>query len=196
MFTGIVEEVGVVSGLDGSRLRLRADKVLEGTKLGDSIALDGACLTVVSVDDGEFCVELSPETLRRTSFAGLKAGQGVNLERPLGVDGRLGGHIVQGHVDAAGRVVSSKPEGDSVILRVSCPKRLMPYVVEKGFIAVDGISLTVVKKSASSFTLSLIPFTLANTTLKDKSPGDRVNLEADVLAKYVESLLSIQPERR
>ena len=190
MFTGIVEEVGVVASLTGPRLSLRASTVMEGMKLGDSIALNGACLTVVSQDDGEFCVELSPETLRRTSFANLKAGQGVNLERPLAVNDRLGGHIVQGHVDGTGRIVSSKLEADSIILRVSCPKRLMPYIVEKGFITVDGISLTVVKKGASSFTLSLIPYTLANTTLKDKVPGDRVNLEADVLAKYVESLLS------
>ena len=190
MFTGIVEEMGVVASLTGPRLSLRASTVMEGMKLGDSIALNGACLTVVSQDDGEFCVELSPETLRRTSFANLKAGQGVNLERPLAVNDRLGGHIVQGHVDGTGRIVSSKLEADSIILRVSCPKRLMPYIVEKGFITVDGISLTVVKKGASSFTLSLIPYTLANTTLKDKVPGDRVNLEADVLAKYVESLLS------
>ena len=190
MFTGIVEEVGVVASLIGPSLHLRASKVIEGMKLGDSIALDGACLTVVSRDDGEFCVELSPETLRRTSFAKLKVGQGINLERPLAVSDRLGGHIVQGHVDGTGRIMSSKPEGESIILRVSCPKRLMPYIVEKGFITVDGISLTVVKKGTSSFTLSLIPYTLANTTLKDKVPGDRVNLEADVLAKYVESLLS------
>ena len=190
MFTGIVEEVGVVASLTGPRLSLHASRVMEGMKLGDSIALNGACLTVVSQHDGEFCVELSPETVRRTSFANLKAGQSVNLERPLAVSDRLGGHIVQGHVDGTGRIVSSKPEGDSVILRVSCPKRLMPYIVEKGFIAVDGISLTVVKKGTSSFTLSLIPYTLANTTLKDKAPGDRVNLEADVLAKYVESLLA------
>ena len=190
MFTGIVEEVGVVASLIGPRLSLRASTVMDGMKLGDSIALNGACLTVVRRDDGEFCVELSPETLRRTSFSNLKAGHGVNLERPLAVNDRLGGHIVQGHVDGTGRIVSSKPEGDSTILRVSCPKRLMPYVVEKGFITVDGISLTVVKKGASSFTLSLIPYTLANTALKDKAPGDRVNLEADVLAKYVESLLA------
>ena len=190
MFTGIVEEVGIVASLIGPRLSLRAGKVMEGMKLGDSIDLNGACLTVVSQEDGEFCVELSPETLRRTSFGDLKAGQGVNLERPLAVSDRLGGHIVQGHVDGTGGIVSSKPEGDSIILRVSCPKRLMPYIVEKGFITVDGISLTVVKKGASSFTLSLIPYTLANTTFKDKVRGDRVNLEADVLAKYVESLLS------
>ena len=190
MFTGIVEEVGVVANLTGARLSLQASRVVEGMKLGDSIALDGACLTVVSQGDEEFCVELSPETIRRTSFGKLKAGQGINLERPLAVNDRLGGHIVQGHVDGTGRIVSRKPEGDSVILRVSCPKRLMPYIVEKGFVAVDGISLAVVKKGTSSFTLSLIPYTLANTTLKDKVPGDRVNLEADVLAKYVESLLA------
>ena len=190
MFTGIVEEVGVVASLNGPRLSLWAHTVMEGMKLGDSIAVNGACLTVVAKDDGGFSVELSPETLRRTSFENLMAGQDVNLERPLAVSDRLGGHIVQGHVDGTGRISSSRPEGDSVIFRITCPKRLMPYVVEKGFITVDGISLTVVKKGASSFTLSLIPYTIANTNLKDKAPGDRVNLEADVLAKYVESLLA------
>ena len=189
MFTGIVEEVGVVSSLEGSLLCLRAETVLEGMRLGDSIALDGVCLTVVRLDEGGFCIELSPETLRRTTFGGLKAGDPVNLERPLAVSDRLGGHIVQGHVDATGRVVSCKPEGDCFILRLSCPKRLMPYVVEKGFIAVDGVSLTVVKKSATTFTVSIIPYTLANTVLKDKITGGRVNLETDVVAKYVESLL-------
>ena len=189
MFTGIVEEVGVVSSIEGSLLCLRARTVLEGMRLGDSIALDGVCLTVVRLDHGGFCVELSPETLRRTTFGGLKAGIPVNLERPLAVSDRLGGHIVQGHVDATGRVVSCKPESDCFILRLSCPKRLMPYVVEKGFIAVDGVSLTVVKKSSSSFTVSIIPYTLANTVLKDKLSGGRVNLETDVVAKYVQSLL-------
>ena len=196
MFTGIVEEVGIVSSLDDSLLRLRARRVLEGTRLGDSIAVDGACLTVVSQDEGEFSVELSPETLRRSTFGDLAPGRSVNLERPLAVSDRFGGHIVQGHVDGTGRVVSCKPEGDFLILRVSCPKRLMPYVVEKGFIAVDGISLTVVKKSAASFTVSLIPFTLASTTLNDKVTGGRVNLETDVLAKYVESLLPTIQEIR
>ena len=196
MFTGIVEEVGAVSGIEGSLLRLKARRVLEGMGLGDSIAVDGACLTVVSQDEGEFCVELSPETLRRSTFGDLMPGRGVNLERPLAVNGRLGGHIVQGHVDATGRVVSCKSEGDFLILRVSCPKRLMPYVVEKGFIAVDGISLTVVQKNAASFTVSLIPFTLASTGLKDKVTGGRVNLETDVLAKYVESLLPTLQDNR
>ena len=193
MFTGIVEEVGIVSDLSGSQLRIRARRVMDGLKLGDSIAVNGACLTLVALCEREFSVGLSPETIRRTSLGDLKSAQGVNLERPLAVTDRLGGHIVQGHVDDTGRITSIKPEGDSVIVRVRCPKRLMPYVVEKGFIAVDGISLTVVKKDTASFTLSLIPYTLDNTNLKQMAAGDRVNLEADIVAKYIESLLKKQP---
>jgi riboflavin synthase len=164
--------------------------VMDGLKLGDSIAVNGACLTVVARREGEFSVDLSPETLRRTCLGALAAGHGVNLERPLAVSDRLGGHIVQGHVDATGRIASRTTEGDCLVLRVSSPKRLMPYIVEKGFIAVDGISLTVVKRGASSFTLSVIPYTLANTDLREKSVGHRVNLEVDIVAKYVESLLA------
>ena len=190
MFTGIVEEVGVVARLEGPRLSVRAGRVAEGLKLGDSIAVNGACLTAVACGEGEFGVDLSPETLRRTSLGNLAAGKGVNLERSLAVSDRLGGHIVQGHVDATGRITSIRPEVDCVILRVSSPKRLMPYIVDKGFVAVDGISLTVVKKGTSSFTLSVIPYTLENTNLKEKAPGDRVNLETDIIAKYVESLLA------
>ncbi len=169
---------------------VQARKVMEGLKLGDSIAVNGACLTVVQREDNTFSVELSPETLRRTSLGVLSVGHGINLERPLAVSDRLGGHIVQGHVDATGSITSSKPDGDCVILRVRCPKRLMPYIVEKGFVAVDGISLTVVKRGASSFTLSVIPYTLENTNLMGKTVGDRVNLETDIIAKYVESLLA------
>ena len=131
MFTGIVEEVGVVARLEGPRLSVRAGRVAEGLKLGDSIAVNGACLTAVACGEGEFGVDLSPETLRRTSLGNLAAGKGVNLERPLAVSDRLGGHIVQGHVDATGRITSSRPEGGCVILRVSSPKRLMPYIVDK-----------------------------------------------------------------
>ena len=134
-------------------------------------------------------MDLSPETLRRTALGRLTAGGPVNLERAVAVGGRLGGHIVQGHVDGAGRITSIKPDGDSRIFRVQAPKRLMPYIVEKGFIAVDGISLTVVNRSAASFTLAVIPYTLAHTNLAALSAGDRVNLEADILAKYVESLV-------
>ena len=190
MFTGIVEEVGIVKDLKGQRLVVQAQKVMADLKLGDSIAVNGACLTVVQRADNTFIVELSPETLRRTSLGVLSVGDGINLERPLAVTDRLGGHIVQGHVDATGSITSNKPDGDCVILRIRSPKRLMPYIVEKGFITVDGISLTVVKRGASSFTLSVIPYTLQNTNLLSKTVGDRVNLEADIVAKYVESLLA------
>ena len=190
MFTGIVEEVGIVKDLEGQRLVVQAQKVMADLKLGDSIAVNGACLTVVQREDNTFTVELSPETLRRTSLGVLSMGHKINLERPLAVSDRLGGHIVQGHVDATGSITSSKPDGDCVILRIRSPKRLMPYIVEKGFVTVDGISLTVVKRGASSFTLSVIPYTLQNTNLLGKTVGDRVNLEADIVAKYVESILA------
>ena len=189
MFTGIVEEVGTVTQLKGYRMNVHATLVTEGLKLGDSMAVNGACLTVVALGSEEFSVDLSPETLRRTSLGDLTPGKVVNLERPLAVSDRLGGHIVQGHVDATGRLTSSKPEADCVILRIRCPKRMMRYIVEKGFITLDGISLTVVKKDTSSFTLSVIPYTLEHTNLKEKVPGDRVNLESDIVAKYIESLL-------
>ena len=195
MFTGIVEEVGMVAKISDKAMTVRATKVTEGLKLGDSISVNGACLTAVSFGESpengvkEFSVDLSPETMRRTSLGQLSEGRPVNLERALLVSDRMGGHIVQGHVDGTGRVMSTKPEGDSVIFRIRVPKRLERYIVEKGFVAVDGISLTVVKRGASSFTLAVIPFTLNNTNLASLSVGDRVNLEADILAKYVESLL-------
>ncbi len=190
MFTGIIEEVGTVAGLEGQRLTIAASKVLEDVKLGDSIAVNGACLTVVDFESSRFSVELAPETLKRTSFGSWAPGRQVNLERPLAVSDRLGGHIVQGHVDATGRIASLKPDGDCVIFRVTCPKRLMRYIVEKGFVAVDGMSLTVVKVGASSFTLSVIPYTLSNTNLQTQAKGGRVNLEVDIVAKYVESLIA------
>ena len=193
VFTGIVEEVGLVSSLAGPPkpgLTVHASKVMDGLKLGDSISVNGACLTVVAFGRDTFSMDLAPETLRRTSLGALAPGATVNLERPLAVSDRMGGHIVQGHVDATGRIVSTRPESDCVILRISSPKRLMPYIVEKGFIAVEGISLTVVQKGAASFTLSVIPYTLKNTNLREKSVGSRVNLEVDILAKYVESLLA------
>jgi len=189
LFTGIVEEVGAVALIETKKLAINASLVMEGLNLGDSISINGTCLTVVERTPGRFAVDLSPETLRRTSLGDLSDGGPVNLERALAANGRMGGHIVQGHVDGTGRVTSLTPEEDCVILRIRAPKRLMPYIVEKGFIAVDGVSLTVVKKGASSFTLSVIPYTLQNTNLGTVSTGDRVNLEADILAKYVESLL-------
>ena len=189
MFTGIVEEVGTVAEISNNGMTVRAEKVLSDLKLGDSIAVNGACLTAVSIEDSRFSVDLSPETMRRTSLGALSAGGVVNLERALSASDRMGGHIVQGHVDGTGRVTSTKEDGDSVIYRVRAPSRMMPYIVEKGFIAVDGISLTVVKVGTSSFTLAVIPYTLRNTNLQTLSVGTRVNLEADILAKYVENLL-------
>tara|TARA_B100000949_G_scaffold234889_1_gene255508 strand:+ start:5500 stop:6075 length:576 start_codon:yes stop_codon:yes gene_type:complete len=189
VFTGIVEEVGVVAKISDNGMTVLATKVTEDLKLGDSIAVNGTCLTAVSFDRTEFSVDLSPETVRRTSLGRLSVGGPVNLERALLASDRMGGHIVQGHVDGTGRIMSTKRDGDSTIFRIRVPKRLNRYIVEKGFVAVDGISLTVVKIGASSFTLAVIPYTLKNTNLAALSVGDRVNLEADILAKYVESLL-------
>ena len=190
MFTGIVEEVGIVSKITNNGMTVKALRVLSDVKLGDSIAVNGTCLTAVSFSNSEFSVDLSPETMRRTSLSQLTEGSRVNLERAISASDRMGGHIVQGHVDATGRITSIKPDGDSIIFRVRIPKRLDKYIVEKGFVAVDGISLTVVKRGASSFTLAVIPYTLENTNLAVLSEGDQVNLEADILAKYVESLLA------
>ena len=181
--------MGGVTKISDNAMTVQASKVTEDLKLGDSIAVNGTCLTAVNFSRTEFSVDLSPETMRRTSLGQLSEGSPVNLERALLASDRMGGHIVQGHVDGTGRVMSSRVDGDSIIFRIRAPKRLNPYIVEKGFIAVDGISLTVVKRGASSFTLAVIPYTLKNTNLASVSIGDRVNLEADILAKYVESLL-------
>ena len=190
MFTGIVEEIGTINNLVNSVLTIQAEKVLTDIKLGDSIAVNGTCLTVVNFTESKFSVDLAPETLRRTTFGDLNPGDTVNLERALSANDRFGGHMVQGHVDATGRVISIRDEGDSSIFRISNPKRLKPYLVEKGFIAVDGISLTIVKVLTSSFTLSVIPYTRMNTNLRDQTIGGKVNLEVDILAKYVENLMA------
>ena len=190
MFTGIVEEIGTINNLVNSVLTIHAEKVLTDIKLGDSIAVNGTCLTVVNFTESKFSVDLAPETLRRTTFGDLNPGDTVNLERALSANDRFGGHMVQGHVDATGRVISIRDEGDSSIFRISNPKRLKPYLVEKGFIAIDGISLTIVKALTSSFTLSVIPYTRINTNLRDQRIGGKVNLEVDILAKYVENLMA------
>ncbi|MFG2599963.1 riboflavin synthase [Streptomyces sp. NPDC048462] len=193
MFTGIVEELGEVTAVenlgDSSRFRLRGPVVTEGAKHGDSIAVNGVCLTVVDHGEQEFTADVMAETLNRSSLGALRAGSRVNLERPMAVGGRLGGHIVQGHVDGTGRIVERKPSENWEIVKVSLPAGLTRYVVEKGSITVDGVSLTVVDAGPDYFTISLIPTTLALTTLGHKQPGDPVNLEVDVIAKYVERLL-------
>ena len=190
MFTGIVEEIGTINSLANSVLTIQAEQVLADIKLGDSISVNGTCLTVVNFTESKFSVDLAPETLRRTAFGNLNPGDTVNLERALAANDRFGGHMVQGHVDATGRVISIRNEGDSSIFRISNPKRLKPYLVEKGFIAVDGISLTIVKVFTSSFTLSVIPYTRMNTNLRDQTIGGNVDLEVDILAKYVENLMA------
>jgi riboflavin synthase len=194
VFTGIVEEMGTVAALGGGGIRMGAALVLEGTGLGDSISVNGACLTVTALDEGAFEVEVTPETFRKTNLGDLALGDRINLERPLAYGGRLGGHLVQGHVDGTGRVVSMTPEGNSVIAAFEAPDDIMRYVVVKGFIAVDGASLTVVSKERTVFTVAVIPYTRLLTVLGSRRPGDRVNIEVDILAKYVEGLLGREPE--
>jgi riboflavin synthase len=193
VFTGIVEELGHVVAIDdlgdASRFRLRGPVVTEGAKHGDSIAVNGVCLTVVDFGGGEFTADVMAETLDRSSLGALAVGSKVNLERPMALGGRLGGHLVQGHVDGKGTIVERKLSDNWEIVKISLPADLSRYVVEKGSITVDGISLTVVDAGPDYFTVSLIPTTLALTTLGIKQAGDPVNLEVDVLAKYVERLL-------
>ncbi|MEU3988831.1 riboflavin synthase [Streptomyces platensis] len=193
MFTGIVEELGAVVAVEdlgeAARFRLRGPVVTEGAKHGDSIAVNGVCLTVVDTADGEFTADVMAETLNRSSLGALAAGSRVNLERPMALGGRLGGHLVQGHVDGTGTILERTPGEHWEIVKIALPATLSRYVVEKGSITVDGVSLTVVDAADDYFTISLIPTTLALTTLGIKKAGDPVNLEVDVLAKYVERLL-------
>ncbi len=193
MFTGIVEELGVVEGLeeqaDAIRLTVRGPHVVTDAHLGDSIAVNGCCLTVAERDGETFTADVMRETLDKTSLGALEPGSKVNLERAVTASTRLGGHIVQGHVDGTGEVLSRTPSEHWEVVEVSLPAELSKYLVDKGSITVDGISLTVVEVHDDSFTVSLIPETLARTTLGFKQPGERVNLEVDVIAKYVERLL-------
>jgi riboflavin synthase len=193
MFTGIVEEVGRVTAAEGLRVEVACG--FAGLAIGDSIAVNGVCLTVMELATGggtcSFAAELSEETLARTSLGTLHAGSPVNLERPVPVGGRLGGHVVQGHVDGTGTVAALEPQEGSVVMWVQAPGALRRYLVEKGSVAVDGVSLTVAALGEGVFGVALIPHTLTATTLSHKAPGDLVNLEVDILAKYVESLLGV-----
>ncbi|GAB3982446.1 riboflavin synthase [Actinoallomurus acanthiterrae] len=194
MFTGIVEELGEVVALepagDSARLTVRGPLVVSDAVHGASIAVNGVCLTVTDVKDDAFAVDVMKETLDRSSLAGLEPGSPVNLERPVRPTDRLGGHIVQGHVDGVGRIVSREPGDRWEVVTVELPPQLARYVVEKGSITVDGVSLTVVEARDDAFTIALIPTTLELTTLGRKGPGDPVNLEVDVVAKYVERLVT------
>ena len=186
MFTGIVEELGSVVSVTDTRLVVRGPVVTSDAAYGASIAVNGCCLTVTDLDGDTFGADVMAETFKRTSLGALRPGDPVNLERPVRADGRLGGHVVQGHVDGTGRI-TSHAEG---VVRVTIDETLAKYVVEKGSVAVDGISLTVVEAADTSFTVSLIPATLELTTLGHKGRGEIVNIEVDVLAKYVERLLA------
>jgi len=188
VFTGIVEEIGIVKETSQGHLAFEAHKALEGTKEGDSMAVNGVCLTVVSVESHGFSVNVMPETLRCTNLGGLHYSDKVNLERALVFGGRLGGHLVLGHVDDTGEVVDVNREEDARIMKISAPAKLMPYMVDKGFIAVDGVSLTIVALDEFSLVVSLVAYTMENTTLGRKRPGDVVNLETDIIARYVENL--------
>ena len=189
MFTGIVEEVGTATLVEKGRLSFASRHALQELAIGDSISVNGACLTITSIDEEVFSVDVMPETLRRTNLVDLKVGDPVNLEKPLTLSSRLGGHIMQGHVDGRGRVLSVTPEGDAMIMEIEAPTDLMRYIVAKGFIGVDGASLTVMDRREETFTVSLVSYTWENTTLRERNPNDWVNLEVDILAKYVEQLI-------
>jgi riboflavin synthase len=185
MFTGIIEEVGAISRRSGSDITILAQTVLDGVREGDSIAVNGTCLTVVSFDAESFVVQVSPETYKRTTLGNLKVGDAVNLERALAAGMRMGGHFVQGHVDGVGRVHSVTPQGEFSLWRFKAPTEIARYLVQKGSIAIDGISLTVVDPIGDTFDVAIIPATLQKTTLSSKRPGDPVNMEADMLAKHI-----------
>lgn len=194
MFTGIIEELGTVkrvqNGRDSSVLTIGARQVLQDTKIGDSISTNGVCLTVTGMGSDYFMADVMAETLRRSSLGQLKVGSAVNLERALTLSSRLGGHLVSGHIDGTGKIVKFQPEDTAVWITVSAPSSLLRYIVEKGSIAIDGVSLTVASVTEQDFSVSIIPHTGAETILLQKKTGDMVNLECDMIAKYAEKLLN------
>ena len=193
MFTGIIEELGIVSrlnrGSNSCQISIQASKVLEDVKLGDSIAINGVCLTVTSFDRGQFAADMMAETLAKTNLNDLGSGQRVNLERAARLGDRMGGHLVQGHVDAVGKIIEQQTVDIAKVLRINAPQEILDYLVAKGSVAIDGISLTVVAVFPDSFTVSIIPHTAKMTTLGFKKTGDTVNLETDIIGRYVEKLL-------
>ncbi|MBT9139641.1 MAG: Riboflavin synthase [Dehalococcoidia bacterium] len=200
MFTGIVEELGLVKLLSvrvgTAQLQMYAQTVLTDVKLGDSLSVNGVCLTVVSFSAREFAVDVMPETLRRSNLMELKPGDSVNLERALTLGGRLGGHLVSGHVDGVGRIAERRLEGNAVLFRFSAPSEVLRYIISKGSVAVDGISLTVADTGLDWFSVSVIPHTVSHTTLGRKREGEKVNLENDLIGKYVERLLFAQRDEK
>ncbi len=198
MFTGIVEEIGTIKRIEkgqvSSRLVISADVVLQDSKVGDSISTNGVCLTVTTLNKSEYSADVMAETLRRSSLGSLKTGSKVNLERAMAANGRFGGHIVSGHIDGTGTVTNLTREDNAVWVTIDTGTSVLKYIVEKGSIAIDGISLTVAYVDSKCFKVSVIPHTASNTTLLDKKVGDVVNLECDVIGKYVEKLMSINDD--
>ena len=194
MFTGIIEEIGtvrrVVSGPKEGSLDIQAKLVLEGARIGDSIAVNGVCLTVTSLRESGFTADVMPETLRRSNLGNLRGGDSVDLERAMAADGRFGGHMVSGHIDGTGTITGLRREGIATWVNIAAPPEILRYIVEKGSIAIDGVSLTVAAVTDRDFSVSLIPHTGSQTILLQKKPGDQVNLENDIVGKYVERLLS------
>ena len=195
MFTGLVEELGTVVSIDGGGLVLSAELVLEDLEVKDSICVNGACLTVTSILNGELSVDIVPETFRRTNLGRLSVGDKVNLERAAKLNSRMGGHIVQGHVDGMARITSVEDDGGAILMFFQIDVELSKYIVEKGFVCVDGASLTVVNCQENSFCITLIPYTRDNTVLGAKESGDTVNIETDIIAKYVERLISFDDQK-
>ena len=197
MFTGIIEEVGVIRALTMSghsgEISIRADKVLEQTKIGDSIAVNGICLTVTSLSVDGFTADIMPETVSRSSMKAAAAGDRVNLERAMAADGRFGGHIVSGHIDGTGTIREMDRDENAVWVRIQAGPEILRYIVEKGSITIDGISLTVARVTGQDFSVSIIPHTGEETTLLSRREGDTVNLETDIIAKYTEKLLGLGP---
>lgn len=190
MFTGIIEEVGKIKNIQGGtnyKLTIGASKILEDIHLGDSIAVNGICLTAIKWDNGSFTVDVMRETLERTSLHRLRAGSFVNLERALAANGRFGGHIVSGHIDGTGEIINIRRDANAVWYKIKTSEKIMGFIIEKGSIAIDGISLTVAKVDRSAFYVSVIPHTLENTILLSKKPRDIVNLENDIVGKYIKS---------
>lgn len=189
MFTGLVEEKGTILKISQNQICVKAEKVLEGSRIGDSIAVNGVCLTVTRLTGGGFWADVMPETFSRSNLGSLIPGALVNLERAMAADGRFGGHIVSGHIDGRGKITRIQRDGNAVRFWIAADKAILRLIVEKGSITVDGISLTVVSVSDSDFSISIIPHTLEETTLGSRQVGDSVNLENDIIAKYVERLL-------
>ena len=193
MFTGIIEEVGKLKNFDGGRIEITCAKILSDMEIGDSISTNGICLTVTNFGKDFFTADVMPETVRKTSLGELQVGGAINLERAMKIDDRFGGHIVSGHIDGIGKILAIRPEGNAIFVDISAQSNILRQIAAKGSVAIDGISLTVVNSSTDKFSVSMIPHTLTVTNFKFKRVGSLVNIETDILAKYIERLLNFKP---